>query len=399
LFKFKKGFSLERNDKEMAIKTHDNFVKELNNKNNKIKVLGLYTEAKNTIKVQCLKCTGIWEPIAGSLLRGNGCPYCCNAPRKILIGLNDMWTTNPKLAELLLNSEDGYKYTQHSSKIVNWRCPDCGNVINNKRINSISKNGLSCNLCGDKIPYCIKFLASLLNQLKIDFESEKTFDWLINRRYDFYIPILNMIIEVHGMQHYSIGFERISKKARNLEEEQINDELKKETALHNKINNYIIIDGRYSDLYFIRNIILNSELITMFDLSNIDWLKCHEYACKSLVKVASDYWHNGINNVKEIARLMKLSKPTIISYLKKAKSLNWCDYDPKNEIRKTTIKNNMLKNKMVMCIETAQIYESLSEAARNVIRGSNSHISSCCKGKRKTCGILEDGTLLHWKYV
>lgn len=47
--------------------------------------------------------------------------YCCPAPRKILIGFNDMWATNLDVAKLLANPEDGYKYTQYSNKKVNWK--------------------------------------------------------------------------------------------------------------------------------------------------------------------------------------------------------------------------------------------------------------------------------------
>lgn len=57
-------------------KSHQTYVKELHNINKNIKVIGEYTTAQNHIRVQCLLCENIWEPIADSLLRGNGCSYC-----------------------------------------------------------------------------------------------------------------------------------------------------------------------------------------------------------------------------------------------------------------------------------------------------------------------------------
>lgn len=57
-------------------KSHQDYVKELQNINKNIKVIGEYTTAQSHISVQCLLCENIWNPIADSLLRGNGCPYC-----------------------------------------------------------------------------------------------------------------------------------------------------------------------------------------------------------------------------------------------------------------------------------------------------------------------------------
>ena len=51
--------------------------------------------------------------------------------------------------------------------------------------------------------------------------------------YDFYIPELEAIIEVHGSQHYGQGFEKVG--GRTLEEEQINDRLKEDLAKQNGI--------------------------------------------------------------------------------------------------------------------------------------------------------------------
>ena len=59
-----------------GLKTHEQFIKELSDINLNIEVLGKYDGAKNNIKVKCLKCGHIWNPIASSLLDGCGCPRC-----------------------------------------------------------------------------------------------------------------------------------------------------------------------------------------------------------------------------------------------------------------------------------------------------------------------------------
>lgn len=48
-------------------------------------------------------------------------------------------------------------------------------------------------------------------------------------------------------------------------------------------------------------------------------------------------------------------------------------------------------SRAVVCIETQQVYESASEAARQL--GIKNHISECCRGTRKTCAGY------HWQYA
>lgn len=55
-------------------KTTDEYKKELFMKNKGIEVIGEYNGAREKIKVRCKICNYIWEPAAGSLLAGHGCP-------------------------------------------------------------------------------------------------------------------------------------------------------------------------------------------------------------------------------------------------------------------------------------------------------------------------------------
>ena len=385
-------------------KTHEEFCEEVFLIHKNIKIIGKYNGARNNIKVKCLNCTGEWEPIANSLL-SHGCPYCCPTRKKVLIGYNDIWTTNQKLAILLLNPDDGFKYTEHSNKKVDFKCPDCGNVLKNKIINDISRRGISCSKCGDGIPYPEKFIYNLLRQLNITNEhiktqlSKTTFKWCNDYKYDNYISEINCIIETHGMQHYK---ESTGNWTFSLKDIQENDKQKEQLAKENGIENYIVLDCRESNLEWIKNSIMNSLLPSLlnFKEEDIDWLKCHEYACNSLVKIACDHWNNGIKNINNITNIINLHRDTIRKYLKQGAELGWCDYDPKKEFKKK-LQDNIIRSTKVtskMVIETGQIFKSISEAAKIVLNGSN-HISSCCRGIRNTCGKLEDGTPLHWKYV
>lgn len=370
-------------------KTHEEFVKELKNINPNIEVIGKYIGSRENIKVKCLKCTGKWEPMASSLLTDRGCPYCCSSPKKILIGFNDIWTTNPELAKLLANPEDGYKYTQYSHKKVDLKCLDCGNIIKNKSINDISIGTLSCPNCGDGISYPEKIAFNLLKQLMLEFTYQYSPDWIKPKRYDFYFKIKynEYILEIdgklgHGNNNPLNG--QVAKESKEI------DDYKEKLAKEHNIE-VIRIDCFKSDLEYIKKNILNSKLATIFNLSNIDWLKCHQYACSSLVKTVCDLWNNQFKSTKKIANKIKLHRDTVRKYLKQGAELGWCSYNSKEE--------SMKNLKKVLCIETNIVYDSISEAIRNIINGSNSRISQCCKGKRDTCGILEDGTKLHWEFV
>lgn len=57
-------------------KSTSQFTKELNEINPSIIVKGDYISASSPIEVQCKKCNYIWNPVANSLLAGNGCPRC-----------------------------------------------------------------------------------------------------------------------------------------------------------------------------------------------------------------------------------------------------------------------------------------------------------------------------------
>lgn len=217
-----------------------------------------------------------------NVIQGCGCNVC--AKKKILKGVNDLWTTHPHIAKLLKNSNDGYLVSGGSNKKLLFKCPDCG-YERLVTVNDITSDGFSCTVCGDGISFPEKFMSNFLRQLNIDFKREKSFDWSQTKRYDFYIASLNYVIETHGIQHYE---ENKSNRARTFQEEQENDKLKEKLAKTNGINKYIVIDCRESNIEHIKNNILNSKLNTLFNLSNINWIECGEFALTSLVKRVCD---------------------------------------------------------------------------------------------------------------
>ena len=313
---------------------------------------------------------------------------------------NCLATTHPEFAKLFWNVEDTYKYMYRSSKKADFKCPYCLNKVENKIISNVFKRGIPC-ICNDGISYPEKFMYSVLKQLNIEFEFQKTFEWSKDvisdnpklngtKRYDFYLHELNTIIETHGRQHFKKSFEYTGIRAKTLEEEQENDRIKKSLALENEIKEekYIVIDCKCSEMKFIKSNILKSKLNNIFDLSQIDWLKCHEFACSSLVTLTCDLWNEG-KKITEICEALKLTKPTIIKYLKQGKELLICNYDAKEEIRKSGKKQSENNKKSVIQFSKSGEYicefESIKQAEKE-LEINNANITSVCKGNRSNAG-------------
>ncbi|RKJ64258.1 hypothetical protein D7X33_25720 [Butyricicoccus sp. 1XD8-22] len=300
-----------------------------------------------------------------------------------------MWTTNPELAKLLVNPEDGYKYTQSGSQRVNWKCPTCGEIIEDRSINQINRSNISCPNCSDGISYPEKVMFNVLRQLSIEFKYQKTFDWSINiehdniklrgnKVYDFYLERndTTYLIETHGEQHYARPFS--GNRSRSVKEEQENDKLKYELAMSNGIDNYIVIDCRQSEFEYIKNNIMNSRLSIVFDLSTINWDKVEIESTKSLVKVVASLWNDNMK-ISDISKELNLANITIRRYLKKANNIGLCNYNPKefNKNMKKIVQldsnNNILK-----------VYISIREAGEYFNDKRGSAIWQCLNGKSKS---------------
>ena len=51
----------------------------------------------------------------------------------------------------------------------------------------------------------------------------------------------------------------------------------------------------------------------------------------------------------------------------------------------------------VICITTGEVFDCIRSAS-DYYNCNYAHIGGCCRGERKSCGKLEDGTRLVWKY-
>ena len=345
-------------------------------------------------KYTCNKCgwTEGWIVEGALLTQGIGCSCCCG--KTVVEGINDIPTTSPWMVKYFQGGYDEAKlYTEHSNKKVSPVCPECERVNKPTVIDNIFYNGgISCDFCSDNMSYPEKVMSEVLNQLKVSYKRElsaSAFEWCGDKRYDFYLPNYNCIIEVHGRQHYE---EHRRKGARTLKTEQVNDRLKEKLAKENGIERYIVIDCRYSKIDWIKTSIISSELATIFNLSNIVWTRCEKYALSNLIKeVCNCKKDNPEYSAVDISNMYNLSDMTVRDYLKKGSELGWCYYSAKEEYIKGVRKKNKWGKQVEIFknSESLGVFETCAELGRQSeelfgVKLDYKSISAVAKGRRKS---------------
>lgn len=312
---------------------------------------------------KCLNDGYIYEDYEYNISKGVGCAVCNN---KIVVpGINDMWTTNKELASLLLNPEDGYKFTKHSGQKVNWKCPYCNEIHYNRQISNISKRGLSC-WCGRTRSYPNRFMYWLLTTMDIKFEDEMVFDWNRAKRYDFYIPDISCVIEMQGSQHYK----EVSFTSTTLEYQIRNDDYKEKIAIENGIKNYFRIDCQQSDFNYIKNNVLSSALSMFFDFSNVDW-DYVKYKCdKHILHEISEIWNSGNHDCKKIGEILGIDKGVVRKYANKCQEFKMIKIDndeiERRRIENVTKSNYQSHSKPLICNENGFAFGNVSIATRKM---------------------------------
>lgn len=362
-------------------------------KNGDIEIIGEYNGVDKRIEYICHVCNTVQNPIASSLLHGNGCKTCgqiqsgitqrkshqefvqellevndsitpigkyttrttnmefmCRfghiwkaTPRsvldgsrcpycsnkKVLVGFNDIATTSPDIFKYLANPEDGYKYTRYSNVRVDFKCPLCG-LTQNRKIATIAHRGFRCEHCGSGISYPNKFGRALFDQLLPGrYKAEYHPKWGYPYVYDIYFKLNGKEYIIEWDGRQH--FEDRDTFGMSLVEHQNIDKIKTELARSNNVC-LIRIDCAKSECNYIKNNIEKSELKFLFDLAQIDWKLCDERAQKNLVKVVCDLWMSGMRSFDDIAEYLHLGNSTVRSYINRGVKFGWCDYDSKKWI-------------------------------------------------------------------
>ncbi|MGL5328329.1 MAG: hypothetical protein ACRDD7_03600 [Peptostreptococcaceae bacterium] len=302
------------------------------------------------------------------LKNGNGCACCHKSITDIRINSivskkETMWMVDYFKG----GYEEAKKFCPRSEKKLYFKCPDCGEVkIKEKSIGDLFYNkSIGCS-CSDKISYPNKFLRHFTYELKKIYNIDFYFEYKIdNSSYDGYIKYNNIeyLIEMDGGQHKNFK-NRLSRR------NEIKNDLYKDSLARNNGFKLIRIDCEFSDMYFIKNNIVKSDLNNIFDLSKIDWVEIDKLSLKNIVKEVCDYWRNKEEweNVTTLASNFGLNRTTVLRYLKRGINHGWCNYNADEELKKTRTMNGKMKGKKIK-VTTSEgallgIFDSCSEFSR-----------------------------------
>lgn len=382
-------------------KTTDILKKELVENNIKASPLEEYKGARTKIWFQCLECKDHkFQSTPDNLLnKTKRCPLCANQiggenHRKAITNINNLFSTvHPEYVEYLVDKSLASKYSYGSHKKAEWICNDCNNSFT-QTFKEISARGIICPYCSKWKSYPNNFMKNILNQLEIDYISEYSPEWIKPKRYDFYIPKLNIIIEMDGAFHF---IER-QKSNLTLDEVKSMDNYKESIALQHGIK-VIRIDCNYYGLskrqsYISKNI-LTSELSQLINLNDIDFDEANVYASAPSFKRICELWDNGNHDLNDIALQLDIDYSTVLRCLKYGEEIGVCQYvfeEQKEKHRKISAKIGEDSGQPVLCNETNEIFSSIAKASRFY----NCNLYKYFYKEQKYCGTTSDGTKLTW---
>lgn len=329
-------------------------------------------EKQKYYKIQCLKCGYITERIQCRMDKVS-CGVCTNA--FVVSGYNDIATTNPEFVKYFANKEDTTKYSINSHSKVDIICPYCQTINKNIEIRNLQTT-FKCKVCGNKGSFNERFMKNVLNSINISFEDEKVFEWSDSKRYDIYIKDLSCIIELHGGFHYN------NTEFHKLGEVKSNDLYKKQLAKEHGIKYYIELNCEKSTLEWIKNSILNSELVNIIpNIKNINWEECLYSSNMDMFEKCLELYKNGEHSARKISKQINEYRPNVVAALRYYNSIGEIEYNEETiELqRKENAANGIHKHhlKEVVCLNNGKIYETYTDAAKD----SKCHrisISKCC---------------------
>lgn len=271
---------------------------------------------------ECIKCGYKSWKFEDTLGNNKQCTVCGKNPKNVVEGINDIPTTAPWMIPYFQGGyEEAKQYTYASSKRIIPICPYC-NTIKDKSIkisNIYTYHGISCN-CMDTMSYPNKLMYNILRIKNIKFISEYSPDWIKPKRYDFYIPSKNIIIEMDGGWHYIDN--NLSGKSKD--ETRKIDNFKEKEAYKHSIITYRI-DCRESNCDYIYNNILESGLNKILQISYSELNDADSKSHNNLIKEVCEYKNIHDNMTSStIAKHFNLSRDTIQVYIKIGVKHGWC---------------------------------------------------------------------------
>ena len=271
---------------------------------------------------KCLKCGYEGWKFESVLHDSSQCSVCDKSPKIVVEGINDIPTTAPWMIPYFQGGyNEAKQYTKCSHFKIKPICPFCRNIKNKKIAisNIYYSNGISC-ACNDNMSYPNKLMYNILKIKNIEFISEFSPAWIKPKRYDFYIPSKNIIIEMDGGWHYINN--NLSGKSK--EESHKIDFFKDTKAFEHNITVYRI-DCKKSDPDYIYDSIVKSDLNLLLSISRSEIMYADSLSHSNLVKEVCAYKNNHNNMTSStVAKHFNLCRDTVQIYIKIGVKYGWC---------------------------------------------------------------------------
>ena len=171
----------------MKRKTHQEFIDELQKKNQKVVAIGTYINYSTKIETKCVKCGHIWFAWPESILKGHGCPVCANNIKKSQeTFVQEMYKYNPHI-EII----GEYKTALSPLRV---KCRICGNEWLAKPSRLLS--GAQCMRCvRPHTSFMEQFILLALRHVLGNKAVESRNTTAIGLELDIYIPAAHLAIE------------------------------------------------------------------------------------------------------------------------------------------------------------------------------------------------------------
>ena len=368
--------------------------------NGMFSVVGKYVDWKTPIEIKCNNCGNVFSKKPNSITAKGRTVRCPECEGKYISSItndkNDLWATHPDIACLLEDSEIGHKYRHASDHETCFVCPDCGHRQIAK-IKNITKRGFKCKCCGSVPYYPNQFLYNLLDYAGVSFNAEYNLPGS-PYRYDAHFQYNNKdyLVEMDG----AYGHGCVNTPNRTIDKQIYDDDQKDIIAINNDMI-IIRVDCKYSGsndrFEYVKNSIKNSELQKLFNFSDEQFVEADRMANISKVKRFVSYWNDGIHSYDELCELLHKCRASVRKLIKISCDLNLIKepYDEALHIVRlySNHKLSVSKGTPVVCNETGETYDSMSQAER--LTGIKTIRNYFYKHK-KYAGILSDGTKLTW---
>lgn len=307
-------------------------IDEINDKlknNTTLELINITGNHRNSIAtVHCKKCGAVYTLSRGILQLYRGCSVCDS--KRIIVGINDIATTDSWMIKYFKNKEDSHTYMRTSNVKVDLICPHCKKETK-MLLSNLGRRGFVCQYCNDGISYPNKFIRNLLYEMNVEnLQFEYSPDWIKPRRFDAYFELNGnkYIVEMDGGFHFKDSV--FKRKRKTKEEIQQIDKEKQQKAEEHGIE---VIRINCDDDRIIENEITKSKLNELFNLNDFDFTECKiKSSTSELLSVCND-WNDGLS-VLELSAKYKYSKNTILKWLRNGVVLGLCNYSKKESLKR-----------------------------------------------------------------